>query len=105
MILDWTCSTEEQITTAKLFSDGYQRVKSKKDIPGPPGGRTEKKEREKSLNWEQAFLSCKGPRIKRSFCFPVHHLASKGLMITVMTIDGDKASVAALVDHYLHPKP
>lgn len=64
VILDWTCSTEEQITTAKLFSDGYQRVKLKKDIPGPPGGRTEKKEWEKSLSWEQAFLSCKGPRIK-----------------------------------------
>jgi len=37
-----------QITTAKLFSDGFQRVKLKKDIPGSPLGRT-KKEQEGKL--------------------------------------------------------
>ena len=41
--VDWACSIEEQITTAKLFSDGFQKVKLKNDIPGSSGGRTGKK--------------------------------------------------------------
>ena len=38
----WTCSTEEQITTVKLFSDGFQRELTQ-DIPSPHDERTEKK--------------------------------------------------------------
>ena len=39
----WTCSTEEQITTVKLFSDGFQGEKFTQDIPSAHDERTEKK--------------------------------------------------------------
>lgn len=89
--LDWTCSTEEQITTVKLFSDGFQREKLTQDIPSPHDERTETKNSDRTgkknsnsncknrterreAQLRANLVTCKGPRIESTdrFCYPVH---------------------------------